>query len=109
MRDSVSGGALTEATFFILLSVYSAKHGYAIRQFVEDRTSGRLLLGAGTLYGALTALQEKCWIVRSKSELMHRKEYQITEQGKAIVKKELCRLKGIVRMADSIIKTEVPN
>lgn len=28
-------------------------------QFIKDKTSGRLTLGAGTLYGALSSLQQK--------------------------------------------------
>ena len=59
MRDNTKGGALTEVTFFILLSLYTPKHGYAIMQFIENETKGRLILGAGTLYGALNTLQEK--------------------------------------------------
>ena len=42
MRDNVKGGALTEVTFFILLSLYTPRHGYAIMQFVEEKTRGRL-------------------------------------------------------------------
>ena len=33
MRDNVKGGALTEVTFYILLSLYQPKHGYAVMQF----------------------------------------------------------------------------
>ena len=62
MRDNVKGGALTEVTFYILLSVYSPRHGYTIMQFIEEQTDGRLSLGAGTLYGALNSLLEKGWI-----------------------------------------------
>ena len=62
MRDNAKGGALTEVTFFILLALHQPRHGYAVMQFVEERTGGRLVLGAGTLYGALNALQEKGWI-----------------------------------------------
>ncbi len=50
MRDNAKGGALTEVTFFILLSLYTPKHGYAVMQFIEDNTKGRLTLGAGTLW-----------------------------------------------------------
>ena len=46
MRDNAKGGALTEVTFFILLSLYTPKHGYAVMQFIEDNTKGRLTLGA---------------------------------------------------------------
>lgn len=63
MRDNIKGGALTEVTFFVLLSVYQPKHGYAIMQFIEEKTNGRLVLGAGTLYGALTSLEDKGWII----------------------------------------------
>ena len=31
-------------------------------QFIEEKTDGRLSLGAGTLYGALNSLQDKKWI-----------------------------------------------
>ena len=41
MRDNAKGGALTEVTFFILLSLYTPKHGYAVMQFIEDSTKGR--------------------------------------------------------------------
>lgn len=59
MRDNVKSGALTEVTFYILLSLYSPKHGYAVMQFIEEKTGGRLSLGAGTLYGALNSMQER--------------------------------------------------
>lgn len=59
MRDNTKSGALTEVTFYILLSLYTPRHGYAVMQFIEDKTKGQLLLGAGTLYGALTSLEKK--------------------------------------------------
>ena len=49
MKDYVQGGTLTEVTDLILLSLYEPRHGYAIIQFVEEVTNGRVLLGAGTL------------------------------------------------------------
>lgn len=55
MRDNTKSGALTEVTFYILLSLYTPRHGYTVMQFIEDKTKGQLLLGAGTLYGALTS------------------------------------------------------
>ena len=82
MRDNTKGGALTEVTFFILLSLYTPKHGYAIMQFIENETKGRLILGAGTLYGALNTLQEKCWIMPCGISDGRKKEYEITEEGK---------------------------
>ena len=48
---------LKPAYFHILLSVVtSAAHGYGIRQAVEERTKGRIVLAAGTLYETLQRL-----------------------------------------------------
>lgn len=99
MRDNVKGGALTEVTFYILLSLYEPKHGYGIMQFVADKTGGRLLLGAGTLYGALNALQKKGWIEPFGPCTGRKKEYLITAQGKEMAEKELARLTELVRVA----------
>lgn len=103
MRDNAKGGALTEVTFFILLSLYTPKHGYAVMQFIEDNTKGRLALGAGTLYGALNSLQEKGWIAPFGDSAGRKKEYLITTQGKEIAEKELIRLNELVGVANEII------
>lgn len=103
MRDHVKGGALTEVTFFILLSVYQSKHGYAIMQFIEDRTAGRLVLGAGTLYGALAALQQKGWIALCDNNGSPKKKYHITSLGHEIALQELKRLKELTAVAEIIL------
>ena len=43
---------LTEAFFYILLALRLPNHGYGVIQEVEELTKGRVVLGAGTLYGA---------------------------------------------------------
>lgn len=108
MRDNAKGGALTEVTFFILLSLYTHKHGYAIMQFIEEKTAGRLSLGAGTLYGALNTLQEKGWIAPYGNNKDRKKEYLITQQGKEIVKKELLRLRDLTQVATEILGEKKP-
>lgn len=106
MRDNMKGGALTEVTFFILLSVYQPKHGYAIMQFVEEKTGGRLALGAGTLYGALTSLEDKGWIIPCGDTGGRKKEYLITNAGKAVCNKEIIRLKELVKIAEIIMEED---
>jgi len=100
MRDNVKGGALTEVTAYILLALYTPRHGYAVMQFIEEKTGGRLSLGAGTLYGALNSLQEKGWIAPCGGG--RKKEYLITPLGREIVEKELVRLKELVAAATEI-------
>lgn len=103
MKENIKGGALTEVTLYILLALYKPNHGYGIMQFVEEKTNGRLVLGAGTLYGAINTLVDKKWI-----ELVHeekkKKDYLITELGKEIVNKELKRLNDVLELANQIVK-----
>lgn len=103
MKDNVKGGALTEVTFYILLALFKPQHGYAIMQFIEEKTGGRLVLGAGTLYGALNTLLEKEWIVPYGESNGRTKEYIITEIGKDIVLKEYQRLVELTDVAAGII------
>ena len=103
MRVNVEGGELTEVTFYILLSLFTPKHGYAIMQFIEEKTGGRLSLGAGTLYGALNTLEDKGWIARYGNNEGRRKEYLITALGKEIAEIELARLQELTQTATKII------
>lgn len=103
MRDHVKSGALTEVTFYVLLSLYTPRHGYSIMQFVAEKTKGRLSLGAGTLYGALSALQNKGWITPCQDQDGRKKEYLISPQGKEIAKRELLRLNELLSTAQEII------
>lgn len=103
MRDHVKGSALTEVTFYILLSLYTPRHGYAIIQFIQESTRGRLVLGAGTLYGALTTLEEKGWITAWGGHDGRKKEYLITLLGRHAVVKEIERLTELTQTAQNIL------
>lgn len=90
-------GALTEAVFYILLALHKSIHGYAIMQKVQELTKDRVILGPGTLYGALGTLVEKGWIKALGDEgSSRRKEYVITERGKRVFQIELTRLEELV-------------
>lgn len=103
MRDNTKGGALTEVTFYILLALYEPRHGYAVMQFIEEKTGGRLSLGAGTLYGALNSLQEKGWIELVGSDAGRKKEYAVTSLGRETAERELVRLNELAAVAAEII------
>ncbi|MDF2541343.1 MAG: putative transcriptional regulator [Herbinix sp.] len=105
MPDNKGSIALTEAVYYIMLSLYNPLHGYGIMQHVEDMSKGRLNLAAGTLYGAINSLLEKHWIVALPGEMNSRKkEYQITELGKQIVEDEILRLEELLQNGKNIIK-----
>jgi len=96
-------GALTEAVYYILLALHQPMHGYGIMQRVQALSGGRVALGAGTLYGALSTMLEKGWIAPHGSETGdRRKEYAITPQGRAAVEAELRRLEELLQNGRSI-------
>lgn len=97
--------ALTEAVYYILLSLVKPMHGYGIMQNVEQLSKGRVKLAAGTLYGAISTLLEKGWITALPGERDSRKkEYQITKQGKQILELELLRLRELIENGNRILE-----
>ncbi len=95
-------GALTEAVFYILLALHRPLHGYGIMQLVQDLTAERVVLGPGTLYGALATLVEKGWIqALPDGHDSRRKEYKITELGGRIFQIELERLQELLDHAQT--------
>ncbi len=93
---------LTEALFYILLAVRKPNHGYGITQEVEELTNGRVTLGPGTLYGAIQSLVKKDWIAiySEDTESRKKKEYLITETGRAVFEAERERLNELLKNAE---------
>ena len=89
--------ALTEAVYYILLSLLEPLHGYGIIQNVEQLSGERVRLAAGTLYGAINTLLEKGWIIALEGEADSRKkEYVITELGREMLQREVQRLSELL-------------
>ncbi len=104
MPDSM---ALTESTYYILLSLLSPQHGYGIMQKTEEMSGGRVRLAAGTLYGALNALSDKGWILPLPVEDgSRRKEYALTEKGRGVLIKEIARLRELADNGARALKEE---
>lgn len=101
MREQVSGGALTETTLLVLLSLYTELHGYGIKLLIEEKTEGRVVLGMGTLYGAIKNLVNKGWIVESSRE-EGKVNYQITDLGREQVVQEERRLAQLQSLIQEI-------
>ena len=106
----VNTPALTEAVYYILISLMEPLHGYGIMQKVEKLSRGRLRLAAGTLYGAISSMLEKGWITAITGEGDSRKkEYVITEAGKAILRAEYERLMELVGNGRAVLEKEGEN
>ncbi len=100
--------ALTEATYYILLSLYTPQHGYGIMQQAEALSHGRVHLAAGTLYGALNTLCDKGWIIQLPvDDGSRRKEYRLTQNGLRILVNEVHRLRELADNGEEILKGEL--
>jgi DNA-binding PadR family transcriptional regulator len=97
---------LTPATFQILVTLAEGPtHGYAIKRAVEERTSGGVRLGPGTLYAALARMTD-AGLVRAHAPSRQSQQsgppsptYSLTAAGRAALTRELTRLEGDVRIA----------
>ena len=88
---------MTDPTPLVLASlVEGEKHGYAMMEDIERFAGVRL--GPGTLYGAITRLEERGWI-RPVGGADRRQPYRITAEGKRYLEAELATLDQIVKTA----------
>lgn len=103
MAENVEHGALTEAVYYILLSVYEPLHGYGIMQKVSLFSRARVNLAPGTLYGAITTMLDKGWIQSfGEGTNARKKEYIITELGMKMVGYEIERLEELLENGKEI-------
>jgi len=101
MPESYERGALTEATYLILISLCEERHGYGVMQYISTLTNGRVNLGAGTLYGAINLLLEKGWITTVGGN-GRKKLYVISPKGKNVLETEVLRLAELLSLGKKI-------
>ena len=81
-RDSAARRT-NDPTFLILASLAGGpKHGYALAQDIREFSSA--VLTAGTLYGAITRLEER-GLIEPLAELDRRRPYRITAAGERVL------------------------
>lgn len=108
MSDYLKNLPLTETVYYILLSLYKPLHGYGIMQKVSELSSGRIDMGAGTLYGAINTLLKKSWIKPvTNNEESRKKIYQISEIGLKVLELEITRLEELLKNGKNILKGEL--
>lgn len=104
MPESIDRGALTEAVYYILLALHVPTHGYGIMKFIKRISKGRVILGSGTLYGAINTLLIKGWIkIATEQNPRNKKEYILTDTGKQILLNEIKRLEELLSHGEKIV------
>lgn len=89
--------------FHIMLALAGGPaHGYAIMQAVEEETAGEVVLGPGTLYGAVRRLRSLGLIEETREAAgaaEGRRYYRLTPQGRQSLRREAERLERLVDAA----------
>jgi DNA-binding PadR family transcriptional regulator len=98
--------ALSLPVIHILLALAEgARHGYAIKQDVEERTGGAIRLGPGTLYEAIQRLLDGRLIEETSpadaenGQQAQRRYYALTAEGWDVLRDEVHQLGAIVERA----------
>lgn len=93
---------MSDPTLLVLASLAEGdKHGYAMMEDIERFAAVRL--GPGTLYGAITRLEERGWIRPVPSE-DRRQPYTITGAGRRHLEEQVSALDAIVKTAQRRLK-----
>jgi DNA-binding PadR family transcriptional regulator len=91
---------LTEAAYYVLISLNKPRHGYGIMQHVNKITNGRIKIGAGTMYGNLSRM-EKEGLITPVAEEDRKKIYELSEKGKTLLELEFARLEELLKHGKS--------
>lgn len=92
--------SLSQSEFYILLSLaIKSRHGYEIMKQVENDSRKKVLLGPGTLYGAIKRMLQAKLIEEVAGDNARRKYYTLTEKGRKSLSSELQRYEDAVELA----------
>ena len=94
---------MSDPTLLVLASLAEGdKHGYAIMLDVEAFAGVKL--GPGTLYGAITRLEQRGWIKPVATREDRRQPYRITGAGREHLTEQLASLNRLVKTGQSRLK-----
>ncbi len=96
MPNNISAlGRFSEPALLILSSLAGGtKHGYAIMMDIQEFSGTKL--EPGTLYGALTRMEQRGWIEPLPAE-ERRRPYRLTAAGATILQQQLESMGEVVR------------
>ncbi len=90
-----TGGPMSEAMYYVLLTLMNPSHGYELMREITEVSGGRLEMGPGTLYGILSRMKEQGLITLKKND-GRRKTYEITKNGEMALRAEYERLEKML-------------
>jgi len=95
---------LTDSMFYIMAALTKPKHGYAIMNLIEETTNGVVTIGPASMYTIIKKLLNQEWIYLHDKSDARRKTYQLTEQGRNVLKEDLKVRKRMIQLAETGLK-----
>ncbi|MEK5102738.1 PadR family transcriptional regulator [Cytobacillus sp. FSL W7-1323] len=91
---------ITDSMFYIMTALTRPRHGYAIMSLIEVTTQGRIAIGPASMYTIIKKLLKQEWIYLQDGSDSRRKVYELTKQGKVVLKDEMNVRKLMVQLAE---------
>lgn len=104
-NKSLEMGELTDAYYYILLSLIKPKHGYLIMKLVEEMSEGEFSIGPASLYTSIKKLLDAKFI-KITQESEQKKIYVVTDKGIESLKNEIERKRKMIKIAEKIFNSE---
>lgn len=104
-NDSLKVGELTDAYYYILLSLIKPKHGYLIMKSVEEMSEGEFSIGPASLYTSIKKLLD-AELIKLTLELEQKKIYVATDKGIKSLKNEIERKRKMIEIAEKVFNNE---
>ena len=94
---------LSRSLLHLLLAIHEGeRHGYAVKQHVEERSGGIVRMGPGTLYTTIAKAEDLGLIVESEDrppedeDHPQRKYYELTPMGERALSAEVERIGAFI-------------
>ncbi|KAA8666738.1 PadR family transcriptional regulator [Clostridium sp. MT-14] len=104
-NNSLKMGELTDAYYYILLSLIKPKHGYLIMKSIEEMSQGSFSIGPASLYTSIKKLLEG-GLIKLNGDSQQKKIYIITDKGIEFLKNEVRKKRKMVEIAEKIFNSE---
>ncbi|QSS98849.1 PadR family transcriptional regulator [Pontibacillus sp. ALD_SL1] len=104
--ETFEAGELTDTSFYILLTLQEARHGYLIMRKVEELTKGKVSIGPASMYTTIKKLLTAGLIEQYGEGSGKRKTYIATAAGVHLLKKDIERRESMLDHARIVFNAE---
>ncbi|OXS75793.1 PadR family transcriptional regulator [Domibacillus enclensis] len=105
-QDALESGELTDTSYYILLSLVEARHGYLIMKTIEELTDRQVAIGPASMYTTIKKLLKAELIEQLGEDQDKKKTYIATQKGLNLLKKDIQRREKMIQHARGILKWE---